>query len=142
MSLFVQAPLEDDGYCFACGQENPHGLAMRVGYEDQDQAAVCSIVLPERFQGWAGIAHGGVVSTMLDEIMAHAVVHFVGLGMTAAMESRYRAPVPLGQELLVRGWIAKHRGPLAETAAWVKLAADQQILAEAKAKFLLRPLGK
>ena len=135
MSILKGGKLQIDGKCFACGPENPQGLGMKIQYE-KDQIS-CRISLAPHFQGWAGIAHGGVVAAMLDEVMAYAVLHFLGSGVTASMDLRYRKPVPLGQELLVTGWIAKQRGNLAETQARLTLAADHQVLAEAKANFLL-----
>ena len=89
MSVPAGRKLNDDGYCFACGKNNPAGLAMKVEYTEDE--ARCRIVLERRFQGWQGIAHGGIVSTLLDEIMAHAVLKFVGSGVTASMEVRYKA---------------------------------------------------
>jgi len=132
-----RAPLDDDGYCFACGQDNPHGLQMAVEFEDEQKAAACHIALKQRFQGWATMAHGGVVSTLLDEVMAHAVLRYAGQGVTALQENRYREPVPLGRELEVKGWVARQRGRLVETEATVCLAGDGRTLAEATAKFFL-----
>ncbi|KIX11939.1 PaaI family thioesterase [Dethiosulfatarculus sandiegensis] len=127
--------LLDDGYCFACGKNNPAGLGMQVEYtEDQ---VLCRIELPTRFQGWSGIAHGGVVSTLLDEVMAHAVLHFKGPGVTASMETRYSAPVPLETRLLVKGWIDETRGRMVKTMATVSLAGSDKYLAQATAKFLM-----
>jgi acyl-coenzyme A thioesterase PaaI-like protein len=138
MGVWDQDLLNDDGYCFACGQNNPHGLQMRVDYKESDLSASCSLSLERRFQGWNGIAHGGVVSTLLDEIMAHAVLKHVGQGMTADMQTRYRAPVPLDQEIEVRGWIDQANRRLATTKAEIRLAGDSKILAEAQARFLIR----
>lgn len=128
--------MADDGFCFACGPHNPHGLGMKVEYRDQDQAAVCRISLAQHFQGWNVMAHGGVVSTLLDEVMAHAVIHFVGQAVTASQENRYRAPTPLGRELVASGWVAERRGRLVQTRARLELAQGG-VLAEAWAKFLL-----
>ncbi|KMY67149.1 hypothetical protein AAU61_14620 [Desulfocarbo indianensis] len=139
MALWDQEPLGDDGYCFACGKNNPHGLQMRVVYEEADKSASCRLSLARRFQGWSGIAHGGVVATLMDEIMAHAVIRHVGQALTTDMQSRYRAPVPLDQELAVRGWVAEINRRLATTQAEVRLAEGGKLLAEAQARFLLRP---
>lgn len=138
MSIWDQEPLGDDGFCFACGQDNPHGLGMRVAYADEDQSASCRLSLAKRFQGWSGIAHGGVVSTLLDEIMAHAVIHHVGQALTTDMQTRYKAPVPLGQEIEVRGWVDEANRRLATTKSEIRLAADGKLLAQAQARFLLR----
>lgn len=138
MGVWDQELLNDGGYCFACGKNNPHGLRMRVDYEESDQSATCSLSLERRFQGWNGIAHGGVVSTLLDEIMAHAVLKHVGQGMTADMQTRYRAPVPLDQEIEVRGWVDTSNRRLATAKSEIRLAGDGKILAEAQARFLIR----
>lgn len=135
MSILEGDNLQLDGKCFACGPENPHGLGMKIQYE-KDHIA-CALTLPGHFQGWAGIAHGGVVATMLDEVMAYAVIHFLGNGVTASMELRYRAPVPLEKGLSIRGWVDEQRGRLAVTKATVALSETGQVLAEASAKFLL-----
>ena len=138
MGIWDQELLNDDGYCFACGKNNPHGLGMRVDYENSDQSAICSINLERRFQGWNGIAHGGVVSTLLDEIMAHAVIRHLGQGMTTDMQTRYRAPVPLGEEIIVKGWVDEANRRLATTKSEIRLAQGDKLLAEAQARFLLR----
>jgi acyl-CoA thioesterase FadM len=54
------------------------------------------------------------------------------------METRFRAPVPLATDLLVRGWISATRSRQAQTQATVALAETGQVLAEASAKFILR----
>lgn len=138
MSIWDQELLNDDGYCFACGKNNPHGLGMRVEYEKDGQSAICRLSLERRFQGWTGIAHGGVVSTLMDEIMAHAVIHHLGQGMTTDMQTRYRAPVPLDQELEVRGWVDEANRRLATTKSEIRLADGGKLLAEAQARFLLK----
>lgn len=134
--------LDDDGYCFACGRNNPHGLGMKVSLEARDLSATCRIELDRRFQGWAGIAHGGVVSTLLDEIMAHAVVKHLGQAVTTGMETTFRAPVPLEREIVVRGWVAADKGRMCVTEATIHLPGEDRPLAQAKARFLMRNRGQ
>lgn len=136
MFLVPDPQLSDDGNCFACGKNNPHSLGMQVRYESEQ--ALCRLSLDKRFQGWAGMAHGGITATMLDEIMAHAVIHNLGQGITINFSMRYRAAVPLEQELEVRGWIKERRSRKAVAQSQVVLAASGQVLAEATADFLLR----
>ncbi len=131
--------LTDDGWCFACGALNPHGLQMKVAYaEDQGrQLARCELVLSRRFQGWNGIAHGGVVATVLDELMAHAVIHFVGQAVTTRFEIRYRKPVALGVELEAMGWVEQVRRRLVKAAAEIRTTHEPAPLAQASAEFFL-----
>lgn len=83
-----------DSSCFGCSQTNPHGLGLRfrrVG--DHIQATV---TLAERFQGAPGIAHGGIVGTLLDEV-ACAAVFFVydRMVVTGELTVRYEHAVPV-----------------------------------------------
>ena len=76
--------LSDDRYCFACGPLNPIGLHMEVSFlEDK---ATSRLALEKEFQGWNNIVHGGMVATILDEIMAHAVMHYVGKSVTTSLQ--------------------------------------------------------
>src|SRR6202162_6515957 len=70
MSLEAATPV-DDGHCFACGRKSEIGLHLH--FEQQPDGSVRSAVtLEQPYQGWRGLAHGGVVATLLDEAMAHA----------------------------------------------------------------------
>ncbi|CAO0824371.1 Acyl-coenzyme A thioesterase THEM4 [Desulfarculales bacterium] len=136
MSAIDQRLLADDGLCFACGEHNSQGLGMHVRLEENQ--AHCLLTLPSRYQGWAGIAHGGIVCTVLDEVMAHAVIHFIGQGVTTSIETTFRKPVPLRQEIKARGWIVQHRGRLAESAGEIRLAKSDALLVQAKARWLIK----
>ncbi len=81
-------------FSFGCGTENPKGLHMsffRVG--DQLES---DIVLDEHCVGWENIAHGGIVSTILDETMGWAVIAFKRVFfVTRVIEVRYHRPTPI-----------------------------------------------
>ena len=136
MAFLKETSLSDDGYCFACGLYNPHGLHMRVRLEGG--RARCRTSLPPHFQGWVDIAHGGVVATLLDEVMAYAVLFYVGQGLTTRMETTFRRPVPLQRELEVTGWVEEHRGRRVRAAARLELAGGGVLLAEARAHWLVK----
>lgn len=136
MGVFDAEPLSDDGGCFACGKTNPRGLGMVVEYENDE--AVCRITLPAEYQGWPGIAHGGIVAVMLDEIMAHALIRAARHGITTKMETLYKAPVHLGRELEVRGRVANLRSRMAVVEGFIHEAASGKLLAQSKGDFLLR----
>jgi len=85
----------DDGHCVACGPKSEIGLHMRFRETGPD-AVESKLILPQPFQGWQGVAHGGVVAMLLDETMAYAAATRRALGMTAEMKMRFRRPVPLG----------------------------------------------
>ena len=101
--------------CFVCGVENPVGLHLTF-YEQPDGEVTCDVTLPERYQGYPGIVHGGIVASMLDEIAGRAAMQgnperFM---MTAKLQVRYRKPVPIGQPLRLVGWLSRRRGRLTD----------------------------
>jgi acyl-coenzyme A thioesterase PaaI-like protein len=117
--------------CFGCGLENQAGLQIRF-FTEAPGVARAEVVLHDHHQGYPGIAHGGVVATMLDEVMGRAPLAGDSrrLMFTAKMEVRYRLPVPLHIPLTLRGWIEKDRGRLV-TAAAELLLPDGTVAAEA-----------
>jgi len=127
--------LNDDSYCFACGTRNPIGLGMRVEYAPD--RAFCRIVLSKHFQGWSEIAHGGIVSTLLDEIMAHAVFHHAGKALTARLNIRFRSMAPIGKPLDVSGWIDQRKKRVIEAKGEIRLSEDKSLVAQGESRFLL-----
>lgn len=136
MSALRENELTTNGHCFACGARNVYGLRMRVGYENG--AAVCRLSLGRQYQGWDHIAHGGIVSTVLDEIIAYAVINYVGQGLTTRMETTFRKAVPLGEPLKAVGRVTSHRGRLATAEGRIYLAQDDTLLAEATARWVIK----
>src|SRR3979411_483713 len=53
------------GDCFGCGPLNLEGL--RLTFVPGPDGSGAEFEVPDRFQSWAGMAHGGVVAPMLDE---------------------------------------------------------------------------
>ena len=119
-----------DNMCFACGTANPIGL--KLAFSTDGEAYVTTFVADRRFQGYDGIIHGGILATVLDEVMARYVWEKVGPAVTAKLEVRYQRPAPTEQPITVRGWITGQRrqGRIFDTAARASLA-DGTVLAEA-----------
>ena len=100
----------DDGNCFACGPENPAG--MHVQFEraaNGEEGVRAGVTLAPQYQGWRGIAHGGIVMALLDEAMAHAAGYAGHRGVTASVNVRFRRPVPLEVPIEVRGRVVWQR---------------------------------
>lgn len=134
-------PRHYDQICFACGDRNPHGLHMRFELDpDGPEGAVLSRYQPrEADQGFPGVLHGGVLSTLMDEAMAWAMwAKSRALGVTAKMEVRYRRPVVAGQPLVVHAVVTEERGRRMSVDAAI---ADSEgtVLVESTALFLRLP---
>ncbi|MEO6991334.1 MAG: PaaI family thioesterase [Candidatus Baltobacteraceae bacterium] len=97
----------DDGHCFACGPASTIGLHLRFVADGEGVRAETR--LASTFQGWVGVAHGGIVMTLLDEAMAHAAGMGGVRGVTAELRARFRRPIPLDRPLVIRGRILWRR---------------------------------
>lgn len=126
-----------DNYCFVCGRDNPRGLKIKVKYFPEDLAAETQLALPREYQGWAEVIHGGILSTLLDEIMAHAVWHFAGPGVTLSMEVRFYHPLKPGEAIRVRGVLTSANGRRRTAEAEIIRSRDRRKIAGAKSRFLL-----
>lgn len=126
--------------CFLCGVENPVGLRMPI-YSDRDQARVVApVTVPEHFQGYPGVVHGGIVATMLDEVAGRAILVDGGddsLMVTVKLEVRYRQPTPTGTPLLVIGRVTQPGRTRARARGEIRLP-DGTVTAEAEL-LLTRP---
>lgn len=117
-------------WCFACGPDNPIGLGLQ--FQEIEETYVTTFTPGPQHQGYDGIVHGGIVSTLLDEAMARYIYSKGIKAVTARLEIRYRQPTPVGQELTIIGKITGQRGKMFEMTGCIQLA-DGTITAEGKA---------
>jgi acyl-coenzyme A thioesterase PaaI-like protein len=96
----------DNQRCFVCGKHNPDGL--HLDFEPDGTAGVrTTYTIPERFQGFAGLAHGGILATILDECMVNTLWLRGVAAVTARFEVRLRRPVPVGQQVIFRAHVVR-----------------------------------
>lgn len=119
--------------CFACGVANEFGLQLTF-YTNAPGEVTCEYIVPDRYQGYPGIVHGGIVAAMLDEVCARA---FMGgnpprFMYTARLEIRYRKNVPVGKTLHMIGRTQKSKSRSA-TSTGVIYGPEGEVLAEADA---------
>ncbi|HEX5466924.1 MAG TPA: PaaI family thioesterase [Candidatus Limnocylindrales bacterium] len=119
--------------CFVCGELNAHGL--RISIRARGPLVFADLILGPDHEGWEGIAHGGIIAALLDEVMEWSLFEAEAWGVTAEMRVRYRHPVRIGDAIHVEGWVSTHRGRRFETAARM-LDAEGQVLAEAQGTYL------
>jgi len=120
-------------HCFVCGRENPYGLKLKF-YEASPGEVVVDYIVPEQYQGYPGVVHGGIVAAMLDEVTGRTQMggdppRFM---FTARLNVHYRKNVPIGQPLRIVGRAGKSREKTA-TATGQIFGPDGSILAEAEA---------
>ena len=119
--------------CFACGTLNEHGL--RLDLHLGERRSWTELTLDNRFEGWVGIAHGGIVATILDEVMAWSLVAEDNWGVTARMSVEFRRPIQVGSRVRAEGWIVRSRKRIVETAARI-VDGSGTVLATAEGTYL------
>lgn len=124
-----------DGHCFGCGPLNPDGLQLRF-QPSSDGTSVAFYEVPARFQSWAGMAHGGIVSLMLDEAVGWAAWHAGHPGVTGRLQVSLRRPLKLGERVRIVGRVESVRRTLVYVTAFVENAGDGARIADATATLM------
>lgn len=119
--------------CFVCGVENAFGLKLKF-YDVEPGLVHAEIIVPEHFQGYPGVVHGGIVAAMLDEVSGRAMLQgepprFM---VTAKLDVRYRKPVPVGKRIILEGRAKEDNGRVA-TVTGAIYDENHVLLAEAEA---------
>ncbi|HLA16796.1 MAG TPA: PaaI family thioesterase [Candidatus Limnocylindrales bacterium] len=120
--------------CFACGSLNTHGLNLVLHLGDDH--CWTELRLADSFEGWQGIAHGGIVCTILDEVMAWSLVQHDVWGVTARMAVEFRRPVRIGQAIRGEGRLEGRRRRVLEASARILDAASGEVLATASGTYV------
>jgi acyl-coenzyme A thioesterase PaaI-like protein len=124
-----------EGYsgCIGCSPDHPHGLHLR--FFRREDAVRGRVVVPPAWQGADGIAHGGAVTTVLDEYSCAASAFLRGVVVvTGELTVRFEAPCPTGVELQVRAWIdAEERAAYRDIAAEITLG--DRVIARSRGRF-------
>lgn len=99
--------------CVICGLDNPFGVQAPF-YSMEDGSVMSLFRFREEHQSYPGRVHGGVITAMLDEMGLRALWAKEGgektFGVTLSLETKYRKPVPYGEELVGRGAVVKESG--------------------------------
>ncbi|GAB4195891.1 MAG: hypothetical protein OHK0013_02510 [Sandaracinaceae bacterium] len=102
--------------CFGCSPDHPFGFRLKFEREaatddGRGERIVTRFTPADRYQGPPGIMHGGLVSTLADEVAAWALIGLRGkFGFTVSFDAKLRKAIRVGVPLVGRSWIVKdHR---------------------------------
>jgi len=127
--------------CFACGTANPIGLKLK--FYNMNDTVCADITLGKNHEGWQNMAHGGIITTLVDEVMAWTIMYFKRIFfVTRKMQVKYVRPVLIGVPLTVKGRLMKEM-----KSPYVGAVADifddkNQILVRATGEFVEIPKDK
>ena len=128
-----------DHNCFGCGRLNAHGLQLNLTTDPDGNGVRTAFVPASRTEGYTGVVHGGIITTVLDEVMAWSLYRHGIWAVTGQLTTRYRKPIALGEATTAIGCIVRDRGRVVEMRGEIRRDMDGVLLADATATFFRVP---
>jgi len=125
-----------NGYCFVCGQKSDVGLKLDFKLDKKNCSATCETVLSDKYRGWSGFVHGGIIASILDGAMVYACKSIDLACMTAELTIRYKKPVPLNKRISIIAQVKKQKKLLSYAVLYAeaRMEIDVAIVNRAQAK--------
>ena len=121
--------------CFVCGPGNPIGLNVRFRLEDE--VCLAEFTPDDRHVGYDQVTHGGIIFSLLDDVMANWLwlqgIH----SFTARADIRYRDNLPVGTPVRLEGRCLKRKGRLAQMEGQVIRTDTGAVVAQATGSFMM-----
>ena len=121
--------------CVVCSAPNPHGLSLDFAVTE-DGSVRAPFDCPEKFEGYPGLLHGGIVAAALDGAMTNSIFARGQAALTGELSVRYRYPVRVKEEAVVHAWIERSSSRF--YLARAELLQQGEVKATATGKFMLR----
>ncbi len=121
----------DDRYCLCCGEKNPMGFKMKFRFEGEK--ILSETVIPKEYQGFNDVVHGGILGTLLDELMVNLYWLKGEKAVTVEYQVRLKAPCPTQKKVLLSAWPIEAKRNLHFAVSQACLE-DGTVVAEATAK--------
>jgi len=122
----------DDGYCIACGENNPIGMHLK--FEAVGEGIEAKYAFPREFQGYSNMAHGGMIALLLDEIMVNLPWKKYNTPVVSAdIRIKLKKPIMTGEPVRARAWFVKEKSRVFIVKSEVLLEKDGTIAAEGEA---------
>ena len=130
-----ERPLPWSESCFVCGDANPNGLGARFTVDDEGRVRL-EIEIDHHFEGYGGHVHGGIVTALLDETAAWAVIHDLGrMCTTIQLTVTFRRPVPGGSKVFVTGEVTGQKSRFHLARSEIR-DAEGRLMATAEGRFM------
>ncbi|MCX8160166.1 MAG: PaaI family thioesterase [Candidatus Saccharicenans sp.] len=121
--------------CFICGEENLIGLKLDFFFDRERKVAWAEFTPGREHEGYRDLLHGGIISSLLDEVMAKAILAEEIPVVTSRLTVEFRKPAKIGDQLRLEGWVTGRKGRAYFTAGKM-FGSDGQVVAEASGVYI------
>jgi uncharacterized protein (TIGR00369 family) len=125
-------PMKRYPRCFVCGDKNPIGL--NVPFYVKDDRVVAEYTAGPNFEGYKDILHGGILSSLLDEVMIRSVLALGIYCLTSEIKVKFKKMVKIGDKLSLEGRLVEDKGRIL-TAEGKITNQENEVVAEGEGKF-------
>ena len=127
----------DANKCFVCGPDNPAGL--RLQFRIDGDVCRTEFTPGPLHCGYDSQTHGGILFSVLDDVMANWLFLQGLRAHTARCSIRFRQPVAIGTPLQLEGRLLRRKGRLAVLEGRALRVSDGQLVADSEATFMIVP---
>ena len=124
----------DYGECFACGPKNPYGLKLK--FIEEKNTVKTTFNCTKEYQGFPGYTHGGIITTIIDEVMSRVSVLEGKWASTAKLDLRFKKLIPINENILAQAKKIRILGKFIQIEGKIYLS-DGTIAAEGKGMFAI-----
>jgi uncharacterized protein (TIGR00369 family) len=125
-----------ENICFGCGGANARGMLLTFEQDDAAQRIRGNFRLGAEYQGGPGFIHGGIIATLLDEVMGKVCRFREVRAVTAELSIEYLKPVPVDTDLVVEGYEVEMKGRNLFLAGDIRDGSGK-VLARGKGRFVI-----
>ena len=136
MGETIRLEPKETNKCFGCGGANDGGMKLTFEQDNANRKIVGRFVLGERYQGGGGMAHGGIIATLLDEAMGKVCRFRDARAVTAELTVEYLKPIHVEKEIVVEAFEQEQKGRSLFQAGEIRNAAGE-VLARGRGRFVI-----
>jgi uncharacterized protein (TIGR00369 family) len=128
----------DNGNCFGCSPHNEQGLQME--FYEKEEYIISEWEPKTYFSGFKNVLHGGIQTTILDEIACWVVfIKCQTSGVTTALNAKFKNSAFTDRgKLTIRGKLIEQNKRFATIHAEI-LDSNEKICSEAKVTYMIFP---
>ncbi|HJL80722.1 MAG TPA: PaaI family thioesterase [Gammaproteobacteria bacterium] len=127
-----------DNNCFVCGPNNSSGLKITFSINDDD-VCMAEFTPEDHHVGFQNTTHGGIIFSLLDDVMANWLFLKDLPAQTAKCDLRYKNSLQTGETVLLEGHHLKTKSRMAMMYGLMKTKKEEKVIAECHAKFMIMP---